>query len=352
MLIDTTLGDLESAARDARKAEDAGYAGAFTGEVSSDPFLPLALAAGATEGITLGTAIAVAFARSPMTLAYTAHDLQRLCRGRLVLGLGSQVRAHITRRFSMPWGRPVAQMREFVLAMRAAWDSWESGAALRFEGEHYQHTLMPPAFAARPHGYGSPAVLIAGVGDAMTRMAGEVADGFLCHGFTTGRWIREHTLPALAEGRLRAGKTMDGFTVKAAVFLATGTEEEIASAARRIRSSIAFYASTPAYKPILDLHGWGDVGVELTRLSREGRWAEMDALVTDDMLHAFAIVAPSEQVPGLLAQRCAGIVNRVSFLVGSAPEELRSALNPGALNPAALNPGASRAGAAGPEPAR
>jgi alkanesulfonate monooxygenase SsuD/methylene tetrahydromethanopterin reductase-like flavin-dependent oxidoreductase (luciferase family) len=190
MLIDTTLGDLETAAGDARKAEGAGYAGAFTGEVASDPFLPLALAAASTERITLGTAIAVAFARSPMALAYTAHDLQRLSRGRLMLGLGSQVRAHITRRFSMPWGR---------------------------------------------------------VGDAMTRMAGEVADGFLCHGFTTGRWIREHTLPALAEGRRRAGKTMDGFTVKAAVFLATGTEEETARAARRIRSSIAFYASTPAY---------------------------------------------------------------------------------------------------------
>jgi len=326
VLIDTTLGDLEAAARDAGKAERAGYAGAFTGEVSSDPFLPLALAAGATERITLGTAIAVAFARSPMTLAYTAHDLQRLSRGRLVLGLGSQVRAHVTRRFSMPWGRPVAQMREFVLAMRAAWNSWESGEPLRFEGEHYQHTLMPPAFAARPHGYGSPAVLLAGVGDAMTRMAGEVADGFLCHGFTTERWIREHTLPALAEGRRKAGKTMDGLTVKAAIFLATGNEEETARAVRQIRSSIAFYASTPAYKPILDLHGWGEAGTELTRLSREGRWAEMDALVTDDMLHAFAIVAPPEEVPGLLARRCAGVVNRVSFLVGAPTPELLAAI--------------------------
>ena len=333
MLIDTTLGDLEAAARDAGKAEAAGYAGAFTGEVSSDPFLPLALAAGATGRVTLGTAIAVAFARSPMALAYTAHDLQRLSRGRLMLGLGSQVRAHITRRFSMPWGRPVAQMREFVLAMRAAWNSWESGEPLRFEGEHYQHTLMPPAFAARPHGYGSPAVLLAGVGDAMTRMAGEVADGFLCHGFTTERWIREHTLPALAEGRRRAGKTMDGFTVKAAVFLATGTEEETLSAARQIRSSIAFYASTPAYKPILDLHGWGEAAADLTRLSREGRWAEMDALVTDDMLDAFAIVAPPEQVPGLLARRCAGVVNRVSFLVGTPPEDLLAAIRADATDP-------------------
>jgi probable F420-dependent oxidoreductase len=325
MLVDTTLGDLESAAKDARTAEEAGYAGAFTGEVANDPFLPLALAADATRRMTLGTAITVAFARSPMTLAYTAHDLQRLSGGRLMLGLGSQVRAHVTRRFSMPWGRPVTQMREFVLAMRAAWHSWETGEPLRFEGEHYQHTLMTPTFTPRPHGHGAPEILLAGVGDAMTQMAGEVADGFLCHGFTTGRWIREHTIPALAEGRRRAGKTMDSFTVKAAVFLATGTGEETDAAIRRIRPQVAFYASTPAYRPVLDLHGWGDVGAELTALSKQGRWAEMDALISDEMLHEFAIVAPPSDVPRLLAERCAG-VDRVSFLVGRPGPEMLGAI--------------------------
>jgi probable F420-dependent oxidoreductase len=317
-LVDATLGDLSAAATDARAAEEAGYAGAFTGEVSADPFLPLALAAAATRQLTIGTAIAVAFARSPMTLAYTAHDLQRLSGGRLMIGLGSQVKAHVTRRYSMPWGRPVQQMREFVLALRAAWRSWEDGTPLSFEGEHYKHTLMPPLFAPRPHGHGLPPVLLAGVGDAMTRMAGEVADGFLCHAFTTERWIRERTIPALHEGRRRAGLPMDGYIVKAAIFLATGTDEEISAGARQIRSSIAFYASTPAYRPILDLHGWGQVGEELTRLSRAGRWAEMDALVSDDMLHAFAIIAPPEQVPRLLARRCAGLVNRVSFIGGQS----------------------------------
>jgi len=326
MLIDTTLGALEAARAAARDAEDAGYDGAFTGEVSNDPFLPLALAADATSRIDLGTSIAVAFARSPMALAYTAHDLQRYSRGRLMLGLGSQVRAHITRRFSMPWGRPVPQMREFVLAMRAAWDCWLAGEPLKFEGEHYQHTLMPPTFAPAPHDYGAPKVLLAGVGDAMTRVAGEVADGFLCHGFTTGRWIREHTAPALAEGRRRAGQTMDGYTVKAAVFLATGTEQETAAAAAKIRSSIAFYASTPAYRPVLDLHGWGEVAAELTALSKAGRWTEMDALVDDDMLAAFAIVAPPQQVPALLAERCAGVVNRVSFLVSQPSPALLDAI--------------------------
>jgi len=326
VLIDTTLGDLRSAATDAQAAEEAGYAGAFTGEMNSDPFLPLALAAAATGRLTIGTSIAVALARSPMALAYTAHDLQRLSGGRLMLGLGSQVRAHITRRYSMPWSHPAQRMREFVLAMRAVWRSWEEGTPLAFQGEHYSHTLMPPMFAPRPHGHPMPPVLLAGVGDAMTRVAGEVADGFLCHGFTTERWIREHTWPALEQGRRQAGRPMDGYIVKASVFLATGTEEEIAAAAGKIRSSIAFYASTPTYRPILDLHGWGEIGEELTRLSRAGRWADMDSLVTDEMLHAFAIVAPPDQVPRLLAQRCAGVVNRVSFIIGQPAAGLLEAI--------------------------
>ncbi len=314
MLLDTTVGGLESAATAATAAEAAGYAGVFTGEVNSDPFLPLALAAGATERIDIGTSIAVAFARSPMSVAYTAYDLQRFSGGRLILGLGSQVKAHITRRFSMPWGRPVTQMREFVLAMRAAWRCWSEGEPLSFEGAFYRHTLMPPTFMPAAHACGPPAVYLAGVGEAMTRMAGEVADGFLCHGFTTGRWIRERTVPALTEGRRRAGKSMEGFTVKAAIFLATGTEAEVDAEVAAIRTHLAFYASTPAYKPILDLHGWGDLGPELTRLSKENRWSEMADLIDDDVLDAFAIVAPLEEVPALLAARCDGVVDRVSFI--------------------------------------
>ena len=314
MLLDTTVGGLESAATAAAVAEAAGYAGVFTGEVNSDPFLPLALAAGATERIDIGTSIAVALSRSPMSVAYTAYDLQRFSAGRLVLGLGSQVKAHITRRFSMPWGRPVTQMREFVLAMQAAWSCWSNGEPLSFEGTFYRHTLMPPTFMPAAHAFGRPAVYLAGVGDAMTRMAGEVADGFLCHGFTTGRWIRERTVPALAEGRRRAGKPMEGFTVKAAIFLATGTEADVEAEVAAIRTHLAFYASTPAYKPILDLHGWGDLGPELTRLSKENRWSEMAGLIDDDVLDAFAIVAPLEEVPRRLAVRCAGVVDRVSFI--------------------------------------
>jgi probable F420-dependent oxidoreductase len=312
--IDTTLGPLDTAFDVARAAEEDGYDGIFTGELGSDPFLPLALAASSTESIALGTSIAVALSRSPMSLAYTAYDLQRLSKGRLVLGLGSQVKAHITRRYSMSWGRPASQMRDFILALRAVWGSWSSGEPLRFDSEHYRHTLMPPNFAPARHAYGDPEVLLAGVGDVMTRVAGEVADGFICHAFTTERWIREHTIPALAEGRRRVGRSLDGFTTKAAFFLATGSEEDRQRAVERIRPQIAFYASTPAYRPVVDLHGWGEVGSELTRLSKDGRWSEMAELVTDDMVETFAIVAPLDQVPARVAQRCAGLVNRVSFI--------------------------------------
>jgi probable F420-dependent oxidoreductase len=321
MQIDTTLGDLASAAADARSAESAGYAGAFTGEVSSDPFLPLALAAEATTALELGTSIAVAFARSPMTLAYTAYDLQRFSQGRFILGLGAQIKAHITRRFSMPWSQPAARMREYVLAMRAAWEAWDNGSPLHFDGEFYQHTLMPPMFMPTPHEYGAPPVFVAGVGDAMTRIAGEVADGFLAHAFTTERWLRERTVPALTEGRRSAGKTLDGFTVKAAVFLVTGSDEEIEEGSAAVRSQLAFYASTPAYKPVLDLHGWGAVGEELTRLSKAGQWEQMSELIDDDMLQAFAIVAPLDEVRDRVQARCAGAIDRVSFLT-AAPQQL------------------------------
>jgi probable F420-dependent oxidoreductase len=324
MRVDTNLGGLDSAGEVAAVAEAAGYDGIFTGELNNDPFLPLALAAASTERIDIGTALAIAFSRSPMSLAYTAHELQRFSRGRLVLGLGSQVKAHITRRFSMPWGRPAAQMKEFILAMRAVWQCWSDGGRLTFEGEFYQHTLMPPAFVPPLHDYGPPPVYVAGVGDVMTRVAGEVADGFLCHGFTTERWMREHTIPALAEGRRRAGKSMDGFTVKAAVFVATGSDAEVEAEVAAIRSQLAFYASTPAYRQVLELHGWGDLGPELTRLSKENRWAEMSELIDEDMLNAFAVVSPPRDFARLLAERCAGVIDRVSAItMATRPPDMR-----------------------------
>lgn len=313
MRIDTFLGSIEQAASVARDAEDDGYAGAFTGEVSADPFLPLVAAAGETERLELGTAIAVAFARSPMAVAYTANDLQRASRGRFVLGLGSQVRAHIERRFSMPWGRPAEQMRDFVLALRAIWQSWSEREPLAFESGHYRHTLMTPMFVPPAHEFGPPPVWVAGVGDVMTRVAGEVADGFVCHAFSTPQWIRERTLPALTVGRERAGKSLDGFTVKATVFLATGSDQEIEKAVAKIRSQVAFYASTPTYRPLLDLHGWGDLGTELSRLSKAGDWSAMAALIDDDVLDACAVIAPPDKVDAVVTDRYGGLVDRISF---------------------------------------
>jgi probable F420-dependent oxidoreductase len=311
--VDGGIGRLEEAATTARAAEAAGYDGAWASEVNSDPFLSLTLAADATSTMQLGTSIAVAFARSPMTLAYTANDLQRFSGGRLALGLGSQVKAHITRRFSMPWSKPAARMREFVLAMQAAWANWAGGEPLRFEGEFYSHTLMPPTFVPAAHSYGRPKVLIAGVGDLMTRVAGEVADGFFCHAFTTPRWVREHTIPALREERHRAGRTMAGFDVACLPFVATGTDKEIAVGVDTLKARIAFYGSTPAYRPVLELDGWGDLGTELHALSRQNRWAEMAALIDDDVLDAFAVVAPPKEVPGKLAERFGGLATRLTF---------------------------------------
>jgi len=311
--VDGNIGDVSAAAETAADLESIGFDAATAAEVNQDPFLPLVLAADTTSTIELSTSIAVAFARSPMTLAYTAHDLQRFSGGRFTLGLGAQVKAHIARRFSMPWGRPAPQMREFVLAMRAAWACWSEGAPLDFEGEYYSHTLMTPTFVPNPHSFGAPKLALAGVGTGMTRVAGEVADGFLCHGFTTTKWIRERTIPALAEGRALAGRTLEGFDITAHVFLATGSDEAMAAGLSTIRKQIAFYGSTPAYRPVLDLHGWGDLGVELTALSKQNRWDDMAKLIDDDVVDAFSIVAPASQVPARIAERFEGVATRIGL---------------------------------------
>ncbi|WP_067680673.1 TIGR03617 family F420-dependent LLM class oxidoreductase [Nocardia miyunensis] len=313
MKVDATIAGLSVASARARELEADGFDGLWAGEMNQDPFLALAVATEATERIRLGTSIAVAFARSPMTLAYTADDLQRHSGGRLTLGLGSQVRAHVVRRFAMPWGRPAAQMREYVLALRAIWSRWHEDVPLAFEGEFYRHTLMPPDFVPPSHDFGPPPVLLAGVGEAMTRVAGEVADGFLCHGFTTARWLRERTVPALREGRARAGATMAGFDMVATPFVITGAESQIAAAIPALRQRIAFYASTPAYRGIFELHGWAETRERLTALSKAGDWDEMPPLITDEMLDAFAVIAPPDELPSRIADRFGGLLTRLSL---------------------------------------
>ncbi len=251
----------------------------------------------------LGTSIVVAFARSPMTLANTAWDLQALSGGRFLLGLGSQVRAHIERRFSMPWSHPAARMREFIAALQAIWASWQDGTPLDFRGDFYQHTLMTPMFNPGPLPQGPPRAFLAAVGTAMTRVAGEVADGLLVHGFTTRSYLQDVTLPALATALDRAGRSRSEFQVKYSPFLVTGSSEaELADAATEARERIAFYASTPAYRPVLEHHGWGDLQTELNHLARRGEWKAMGGLIDDDVLEAFALVAPRSELAAALGR--------------------------------------------------
>jgi probable F420-dependent oxidoreductase len=306
--------DPSHAVRSAKDAEAAGYDGAWTAETSHDPFLACLLAAEHTERMEIGTAIAVAFARSPMTTAQTANDLQSFSEGRFMLGLGSQIKPHIEKRFSMPWSKPAARMREYVSAMRAIWASWHEGTKLDFRGDFYSHTLMTPFFNPGPNPHGTPKVFLAGVGELMTEVAGEVCDGFICHAFTTEQYFREVTLPALERGRAKAGKTFEGFEISGPSFVVSGaTEEEMAEVARGTREQIAFYGSTPAYQGVLDLHGWGDLHGELNALSKQGKWKEMGELIDDEVLHTFAVVGEPEEIAPKLLARYGDSVDRMSF---------------------------------------
>jgi len=298
----------------AKLQEEAGYDGIWTAETGHDPFLPILLAAEHTETIQLGTGIAVAFARNPMTTAMTANDLQLASKGRFLLGLGSQIKPHIEKRFSMPWSHPAARMREFVLAMRAIWDNWNNGTKLDFSGEFYRHTLMTPFFSPGPNPYGPPKVFLAAVGEKMTEVCGEVCDGMLVHGFTTERYIREVTLPALERGMKAGGRDRTGFELSIPAFVVTGTnDEEMAKADVAVRGQIAFYGSTPAYATVFNLHGWDDLHPKLNAMSKQGQWKEMGEAIPDDVLNTFAVVAPPDGVAAGLKSRFGDILDRLSF---------------------------------------
>jgi probable F420-dependent oxidoreductase len=303
----------------AKKQEDAGYDGVWAPETSHDPLLSLAFAAKTTDKLELGTAIVVAFGRSPMDLAITANDIQLLSKGRLNLGLGSQIKPHIEKRFSMPWSHPARRMREFVLAMRAIWDSWNDNTKLDFRGEFYTHTLMTPFFNPGPNPYGAPKVYVAGVGEKMTEVAGEVCDGFLSHAFSTPAYFRDVTIPALERGLKKSGRTREGFEVTSPGFLVLGNNDtEVEAAAAGVRQQIAFYGSTPAYRPVLEKHGWGDLQTELNTMSKRGEWVEMAKLITDDVLSEFAIVGRTEDVPKEIENRYGGLATRIGFGISRA----------------------------------
>ncbi len=322
MQIDTSLSRFLGAAPEgARAAEEAGYDAIWTAETSHDPFIPLAMSIPSTSTITLGTSIAVAFARNPMLLANTAYDMHAASEGRFILGLGSQIKPHITKRFSMEWSKPAARMREMIQAIHAIWDCWEDGSKLDFRGEFYSHTLMTPMFSPGPNPYGKAPIFLAGVGPLMTKVAGEVADGFFCHAFTTAEFLADVTLPALNAGRESAGRQDASFQVCLPSFVVTGsTEEEMAAVSLAVRKQISFYGSTPAYRPVLEHHGWGDLQGELNALSKQGEWDTMATLIDDDVLAAFAVVGEPDGIAEGLRSRYDGLVDRLSLNTVKAVE--------------------------------
>ena len=322
----TTL-DLSQAPERAKDIERLGYNGMLAAETSHDPFFPLLLAAEHTERIELMTSIVVAFARSPMTVAAQAHDLNSYSRGRFVLGLGSQIKPHITKRFSMPWSKPAARMREFILAMRATWDCWYEGKPLDFRGEFYTHTLMTPMFTPQDTQYGAPKVVLAAVGPLMTRTAGEVADGILLHAFTTKKYLEAVTLPAIEEGLKRGGRERSDFEVVYPGFIVSGQDEESFTRTRTaVCKQIAFYGSTPAYRPVLEQHGWGDLQDELNAMSKRGLWDEMGEKISDEILDQFAIVGQADDIVPAFKGRYGGLVDRTSMSLEWAPAEQRAEL--------------------------
>jgi probable F420-dependent oxidoreductase len=309
-----TVTDLNAVPKAAPAIEAIGYDGIFSFEGPHDPFFPLLLAAEHTERVQLTTAVAIAFARNPMTLAQTAYDLQLASHGRFRLGLGTQIKPHIEKRFSMPWSQPVDRMRELVLAIRAIWANWHEGMKLEFRGEFYNHTLMTPFFSPGPSPYGLPSIFLAGVGPKMTEMAGEVADGFIVHPFGSEQSLRELTIPALERGAVTAGRTLADLEVAFPLMAIIGeTDEQLAQGRDLMRPRLAFYGSTPAYKVILDVHGWGDLQPELNRLSKTGDWKTMSALITDEMVDAFAVEGTPDSLGPAVRARYGDLVQRVSF---------------------------------------
>ncbi|MCY4620557.1 MAG: TIGR03617 family F420-dependent LLM class oxidoreductase [bacterium] len=307
-LEDSPLGVV--AARAAR-ARTIGFDGIFTADIAHDPFLRVMAAASAAPDIEVGTSVAVAFARSPMVVAQTAWDLASFTGGRFLLGLGTQVKPHIERRFSMSWGRPVGRMAEFIGALRAIWASWQNGTPLRFRGEHYSFTLMTPFFDPGPIAHAEVPVHIAGVGPRMSRLAGEMCDGYHVHPFHTVRYLREVTLPAMGDGAGAAGRSIDQVELVSSVMVVTGRDESQIEVARQgIRQQIAFYASTPAYRRVLDAHGW-DFGPALAALARRGRWERMVDLIPDEVVAEVAVEAPVDRLGSAIRARYEGVVDRV-----------------------------------------
>ena len=310
-------------AESARRADRLGFDTTSSAETNHNPFLPLAIAAEHTENVNLRTSIALAFARSPMDVAYLSWDLQAMSGGRFVLGLGSQVRGHIVRRFSMNWTAPAPRMREYIQALRHIWNAWQTGERVQFHGDHYDFNLMPPFF--NPGSVKNPdvKVYISAVNPYMLRVAGEVCDGVLLHGFCTPKYTRDVIIPNLKIGADRAGRSLDEIEINAGGFIITGeTEEEVESKKAGVKSQISFYASTRSYESVMSTHGWEDTAARLYRMSVDNRWPEMGAQITDDMLETFAVVGTHDQIVSKLKETHGDYATSISFdFPTSNPEE-------------------------------
>jgi probable F420-dependent oxidoreductase len=319
MKIDATLPpvSLKSVPEIARAAEEIGFEALWTTETLHDPFLPGALIAEHTQRLSFGTAVAIAFARSPANLAYTSWDLAQSSNGRFILGLGTQVKAHIVRRYGMPWpDSVVGKLREQIKAIRAFWNTWQTGEPLNFQSENYKLSLMTPFF--NPGAIANPdiPIYIAGVNTGLAHLATEEADGFLAHPFHTSRYLREVLIPAIEQGLVKAKKSRAEFNISTTAFVVTSPEEDFA-----VRAQIAFYASTPSYKAVMALHGWEDVSQRLSNLARQGQWAEMPTLINDEILSEVAIICEAEELPERLHDRYHGTIDRLGLYLPFLPGE-------------------------------
>ena len=318
MKLDTTLTtrDLHEVPAAAKLAEDQGFDAVWSMEAGNDGFLPLALAAEHTSRVKLGPAVAIAFPRSPMSIAYASWDLAALSKGRFILGLGTQVKGHIERRYGFKWEPPVPKLREYIESLRAIFKCWQDGGKkLTYAGKYYNFSLMTPFFAPKPHNYDIP-IYIAGLNNLILRMAGELCDGLHAHPFTSAKYLREYVLPHVNEGLKKAGRARKDFAITTTPFVIVGrNQEEIERARAGVRQQISFYASTRTYQIVLETHGWGDVAPKLNELAAKGNWADMPKLITDEMLEVYAVTGTYENIAEKVRERFDGLLDRVGFYV-------------------------------------
>jgi probable F420-dependent oxidoreductase len=301
----------------ARAVEEIGFDCLWTSETQHDPFLPLAIAAEHTKRLELGTAIAVAFPRSPTVMAHIAWDLAAQSNGRFMLGLGTQVKPHIERRFGMTWEAPTPKLREMILALRAVWAAWQGDGRINFRGQFYKITLMTPFFNPGPIEHPGIPIFIAGVNEKLCRLAGELCQGFHVHPFHTVKYVREVTLLNIEKGLKQSKRTRADIQLSSAIFVATNEAEK-----EKARMQISFYASTPTYRPVLEIHGWGEAGERLSALAARGRWAEMPEQISDEMLNEVAVIAEDDdELPARVKERYNGLLDRVTLYTPFEPGE-------------------------------